>query len=346
MVCNMEKPLISLIVPVYNVEKYLRECLDSILVQTYKHIEVILVDDGSQDSSGAICDEYAEKYENFQVIHKKNAGLGMARNTGLEHIKGEYVTFLDSDDWVEPDMIQKLYDGLVENQVDMCKAGFRRVTDAKETLYSRIYEDQYFPGEKARLELLPRMIGSSPSRRDSVEMCVCAVLYRTSIIRKNKVRFPSERELISEDLVFNIDYMQYANGACTLHYAGYNYRMNPNSLTTRYRPNRFEACCHFYREIKKKLERLGYDEQTIFRLMRIFFVYTRSGIGQERLSISKLRIGQGIANVRKICCNTVLREAIAEYPIAELGFKQAAFLRLIKYKCVGILFCLAQTGIL
>lgn len=93
--------LISIIVPVYNVEKYLRHCLDSLLKQTYKNIEVIMIDDGSKDSSGQICDEYANKHENFCVIHKKNAGLGMARNTGLEYVHGEYITFLDSDDYLE-----------------------------------------------------------------------------------------------------------------------------------------------------------------------------------------------------------------------------------------------------
>ena len=116
--------LISVIVPVYNVERYLRQCLDSLINQTYNELEVIMVDDGSKDSSGKICDEYSEKYDNFKVVHKENAGLGMARNTGFEHIKGEYVTFVDSDDYLEPDCIATLYNELRNKDVDMCKGGF------------------------------------------------------------------------------------------------------------------------------------------------------------------------------------------------------------------------------
>ena len=208
--------LVSVIVPVYNVEKYLRQCLDSLLEQTYKNIEVVMVDDGSKDSSGKICDEYAKKYENFYAVHKENAGLGMARNTGFEHINGEYVTFLDSDDYLENDCIEILYNTLLKQQVDMCKGGFKRVIDSGEVVSKREYQNELFKGDCAKMELLPRMIGSSPSRHDSVEMCVCGAIYKTSLIKKYNLQFPSERELISEDLVFNIDYMQHAPSACCI----------------------------------------------------------------------------------------------------------------------------------
>ena len=93
---------ISIIIPVYNVEKYLRECLDSILAQSYKDFEIILADDGSTDSSGNICDEYSMKYENIKVLHKNNNGLSSARNAGLDIAQGEYILFIDSDDVVSP----------------------------------------------------------------------------------------------------------------------------------------------------------------------------------------------------------------------------------------------------
>ena len=95
------KGLISVIVPVYNAEKYLCRCIDSILAQTYKDFELLLIDDGSKDSSGAICDEYAAKDSRVRVFHKENGGVGFARNVGLDHAQGDWVTFVDSDDWVD-----------------------------------------------------------------------------------------------------------------------------------------------------------------------------------------------------------------------------------------------------
>lgn len=105
--------LISVIVPVYNVEKYLSRCVDSILDQTYEKLEIILVDDGAKDSSGKICDEYAEKDSRIKVIHKENGGLSSARNTGIDAATGDYLAFVDSDDWIEQDMYEKML-GLVE----------------------------------------------------------------------------------------------------------------------------------------------------------------------------------------------------------------------------------------
>lgn len=101
-------PLLSVIVPVYNVEAYVGRCIDSILNQTYRNLEVILVDDGAKDSSGAICDSYGEKDSRVRVIHKENGGLSSARNAGLDVCRGEYITFVDSDDWIEPDAYENM----------------------------------------------------------------------------------------------------------------------------------------------------------------------------------------------------------------------------------------------
>lgn len=112
-------PLISVIVPVYNVEKYLSRCLDSIISQTYKNLEIIVVDDGSTDDSRKLCDRYAEKDERIKVFHKKNGGLSDARNYGIERAHGEYISFIDSDDWVETKYIKVLYEGLCDSSCDI-----------------------------------------------------------------------------------------------------------------------------------------------------------------------------------------------------------------------------------
>lgn len=115
----MNNKMISIIVPVYNVEKYLAECVDSLLGQTYKDFEVILVDDGSKDKSGAICDEYAQKDDRIKVIHKENGGLSDARNKGLAASKGQYICFIDSDDYVYEDYLEKLYEAISVYKADV-----------------------------------------------------------------------------------------------------------------------------------------------------------------------------------------------------------------------------------
>lgn len=117
--------LVSVIVPIYRVEKYMRRCIDSILVQTYKDLEVILIDDGSPDDCGKICDEYAKKDARIKVIHKENGGLSSARNVGLDVATGEYISFVDGDDFISPIMIQTMVEKLEENSAELCICGFQ-----------------------------------------------------------------------------------------------------------------------------------------------------------------------------------------------------------------------------
>lgn len=341
---NQKYPLISVIVPVYNVEQYLRPCLDSVLRQTYQNTEIILVDDGSKDNSGKICDEYAEKYNNVLAVHKDNAGLGMARNTGLENITGKFVTFVDSDDWISKELLDVLYNNLISNNVDFCKSGFQRTKNDGTVVSATQYKNEIFEGDRAKKELLPRIVGSSPSQHDSVEMCVCGVLYNAEIIKNHRIKFPSERELISEDLVFNIDYMQYANGACTVDAVCYNYRVNENSLTKSYRPDRYKASAYFYTAMRKKLKTHGYDDMTMLRLKRMFFIYVRMSIRQEARTVSGLSSKQSRENIKTICNDPLLRGVISSYPVNELEFRQKIFLQLIKWRAARILQILAEVG--
>ena len=127
----MKNPKISIIVPVFNVEKYLRPCLNSILSQTYSNFEAVLVDDGSTDTSGTICDEYAERDNRFVVIHKKNEGVAKARIIAFEHSTGELITFIDADDHVNIQYIEKLAKPIIEENADMVSCNFYNVIDGK-----------------------------------------------------------------------------------------------------------------------------------------------------------------------------------------------------------------------
>ena len=130
----MNNPLVSIIVPVYNVEKYLKKCVQSIINQTYKNLEIILVDDGSSDNSGKICDEFAQKDNRIKVIHKTNGGLSDARNAGLDVMSGEWVSFVDSDDFIDKFHIENLYLQALRNHSDICVCGFKIVNEDYQTI--------------------------------------------------------------------------------------------------------------------------------------------------------------------------------------------------------------------
>lgn len=139
--------LVSIIVPVYKVEKYVRQCVESIIGQTYTNLEILLVDDGSPDSCGDICDEYAKKDVRIKVIHKKNGGLSDARNAALDVCKGDYLMFVDSDDWVKPDYCEKALKAAVENQVSCVVFGVNNIVEESVAFYSKADKVQLLDSE-------------------------------------------------------------------------------------------------------------------------------------------------------------------------------------------------------
>lgn len=211
-------PIISIIVPVYKVEKYLHRCLDSIIVQTFTDWECILIDDGSPDNSGAICDEYASKDSRFKVIHQENKGVSAARNAGLDAAKGTWIGFVDSDDWVEPRMYQLLYQGIETSNVDIitCNCFLEQrncsieknvftFVDAQENLYSLVMSQ----------------------RQGWLFIC----LFRREIIASYNIRFPSDIGIL-EDEIFQIEFFLHANKAFYIPEYLYHYNLiNENSAT-------------------------------------------------------------------------------------------------------------------
>ena len=158
----MKREFISVIVPVYNVEYYLKQCLDSIVNQTYRNLEIILVDDGSTDSSGDICDEYAHKDARIKVIHKENGGLSSARNAGLDVCTsgGELIAFVDSDDWLELDMFEVLYTNLKEKNVDMVYCNCRQIDEDGVVIQDNYFKYKNVPLIKGKSKLaISRCVG-------------------------------------------------------------------------------------------------------------------------------------------------------------------------------------------
>lgn len=184
--------LISIIVPVYNVESYLKQCIDSILAQSYKNLEIILVDDGSTDRSGQICDQYAEKDSRIHVVHKANGGLSSARNAGLKICHGDYLGFVDSDDYIDPDMYKVLLDNLFQEDADISACEFYwTYSDYTESSGN---ENAYFifPGKEAAKSLFVH----SKTFSIGVKRVVWNKLYRRNVFfpgKGNNIIFPEKK---------------------------------------------------------------------------------------------------------------------------------------------------------
>lgn len=194
-----ENPLVSVIVPVYRNEKYLNKCVDSILAQTYTNLDVVLVDDGSPDRCGAMCDEYAAQDKRVQVIHQENAGVSAARNAALDAARGEYAAFVDSDDYVMPCYIEVMLRNLLESDADQstCAMDNKRHFDQECVVFD------FERDEKAAYKSFFKICGSG-----HFQASACCSIYRTSIIREHNIRFPNGIR-ISEDVIFNLRYLPY-----------------------------------------------------------------------------------------------------------------------------------------
>lgn len=233
----MSDKLVSFVIPVYNVEKYLDRCIGSIVNQTYKNIEIILVDDGSPDNSPAICDKWANQDDRIKVIHKKNAGAGMARNTGLDNAKGDYIFFIDGDDYVCTQIAEKcLINAEIHNSDVVIFSRYDSFEDGKQIKKSIRTEKLFFNHNDIRDELIPAML----NYKLGIGMSIWSKMYKTETIKKLNKRFVSEREFFSEDVYFGIDFFSDIEIVTILNENLYYYSVRGNSLSRGFNPNRHQ----------------------------------------------------------------------------------------------------------
>lgn len=197
----MQEPLVSIIVPIYKVEPYLRRCLDSIVNQTYTNLEIILVDDGSPDGCPMICDEYAAKDNRIVVIHKDNGGLSDARNAGLDVCKGDYISFVDSDDWVEMDYVGTLFELLNKNNADISIINFKKTTSDTPNPYERLKSRNI-----NKLEILDSEKSASKlfSSDETIFVIACCKLYKKHLF--SEIRFPKGKKNEDEYVAYKLLY--------------------------------------------------------------------------------------------------------------------------------------------
>ncbi|MGS4845437.1 glycosyltransferase [Streptococcus sp. W151] len=262
------KPLLTVVIPVYNVEKYLNRCIESILLQEWKNYDILLVDDGSTDRSPQICDDYVKAYDFISVIHKENGGLSEARNTGISQAKGEYVYFPDSDDWLEPDAFMALAEVLESQKFDIISFNREFVKGEEDAIVSEPEVTQVFEGKDAFVQML---------KHSYITGFANDKIYRKSLFIDNNILFPKGKYY--EDLGTNYKLFLSAKKVYATNQKYYHYLIdNPDSITQSWNEKKFSDMFGFYKEM-------------------FYSGFIRSQLNQAELYISQLYYVNGLIHL-------------------------------------------------
>jgi len=226
--------LISIIVPVYNVDKYLKQCIESIINQTHKGLEIILVNDGSTDISGEICDEYASKDNRIIVIHKVNEGSTSAIKEGIKIASGEYIGFIDSDDYIELDMYERLLECIINNKADLVQCNMCRDDGVNKYEILDIQSEKVIKEYDIKEYLIPQLLNFWNYKKLAFSPSRCNKLYRKDLVM-NSVKDCNSNITYGEDLNLILSILLNANKVSLLNRCLYNYRLNNQSITSTYK---------------------------------------------------------------------------------------------------------------
>lgn len=344
----MYKPKISIIVPVYNVEKYLPTCLDSLVNQTFRDIEIICINDGSTDKSLQILQEYVSKDTRIKIINQNNTGSSGARNVGLGHAKGEYVMFVDSDDWIEFNTCELAYAKANNHQCDVVMWPY---ISEHENLSNRkaIFKDYeiIFDEFSIKNKIHRRFAGlldtelAKPENADSI-VTVWGKLYKTSIIKDNNILFV-DLNLIgtSEDALFNLSLFGHVKKAVYINeYLNHYRKDNPHSLTTAYKHELFSQWQYLFELIKKYLDQNGMRAD-YYRSLENRIALSIIGLGLNLLASEK-SVYTKIKEVKNILSHQRYREAYKQLPLKYFPLHWCAFFACAKMNFaigVYILLC-------
>lgn len=329
----MDTPLFSIIVPMYGTERFVARCIESICSQTLTEIEIILVDDGSPDRCGEIADSYALADARIRVIHKENGGAGPARNSGLKLATGKFVAFVDSDDWVEPCMYERLYKAAVQSRSQIVYSGIKIVTQ------DRVTETREHPLagrtliEQSDIFELRRAFFGPPAARvdkDVTPTSACVAGYDRRLLEEHGVIF---RNIFGEDKVFNIEATRCADRIACIPGAFYCYRKDGQpSRTTTFVSRKIDD----YQVLFGQLRMLAEEEPEAFRdesrirAKRCVIDYSRVLI--RMLELSPLEGCVKARYVREICRGRELEEACLGFPFWKLPLAQSAFFLCLRFR--------------
>lgn len=323
----MRQPLFSIVVPIYNVELYLDRCVESLVRQTYTALEIILVDDGATDRCPEICEEWAKKDVRIKVIHKSNAGLGMARNTGLDTASGEYICFVDSDDYLVSDAVERCVATLEEHMADTVLFGRYDAYPNGDVVEDRTHVVKCVYAEDSVSDaLLPELLTSGVGYGVSA----CSKVFSVKIINENKISFRSEREIISEDAFFCLDYFSKSKKAVVIPDRLYCYFKNANSLSRTYRDDRQKKNNEFLLQSLEHTQRLLLPDGLSVYLKSKYHIFSLAAM--KHILMSALSLKDKRIKLREIYRDKVLRKTITVDVLRIDPFSIAIFMLLIKLK--------------
>ena len=323
----MDQPLVSIVVPIYNVEKYLNRCIESIVNQTYTNLEIILVDDGSPDNCPAMCDNWAKKDKRIKVIHKENAGLGMARNTGIDSAIGKYIFFLDSDDYVDLSLVDKCVASALKYQSEVVIYGFSN-DDGGHIKPKKICTDQLvFCGDIIKDQLLEDLLTYKLGFGSSC----CMKMFDLELIKNKNVRFFSEREIISEDSFFILELFPNLSVVSIVPECLYFYFNNQSSLSKTFKIDRQEKNDIFLKKCMDYVVTKGLSESLSFSIQSRYHGYTLGALMQiVRSSLPKKERKKEIYKIYK---NQLLHQTLIDEVLSLDSGKARFFWKLLRCRC-------------
>lgn len=300
--------MISVIVPVYKVEKYLRQCLSSLAAQTLADMEIILVDDGSPDGCPEICDEYAAKDARMKVVHKENGGLLSARKAGFAASSGDYIGFVDGDDWVEPDTFENMYKAVCEYSPDMVLSDFLCDYGDRVEPSDQCFEDGVYDRARLEKEIFPRMLFDGRFYRFGVNPNCWSKLVRRDIIEKNLMPV-DECIRMGEDAAFIYPCLLDSQSAACIKTPTYHYRITGQSMSTAYDEKLKDIILLPYKRLKEKNADSNFDISAQLDYYLLYMVnFLLRNEAKKANSHSKKERRSVIEN---ICVNGDIRSAAA-----------------------------------
>ena len=324
--------LISIIVPIYGVEKYIRKCVESILSQSYTELEIILVDDGSKDECPRICDEYAQKDSRIKVIHKENGGLVNARQAGLAVAQGEYVGFVDGDDWIETDMYLEIAKVLEKHSPDMVVTEFYCDYDDRKETSNQILDSQFYTKERLKAEVYPKMLFNGVFYHFGINPNCWSKVFKKELLKKHLMQVDI-RTKMGEDAAFTYPCLLDSTSVCYVSKPLYHYRIVTSSMSRSYDSDLENIIMLPYQRLKEANKNSEFD---ISEQLSYYLVYLTNFLIRNEAKALNIKSGKQIRNVLKsITKNEDVHKASKTVKLSKLPVHTKIIVCMLRLKSVA-----------